>query len=116
MPAHFELAFGLRDLEDRDPGSIGEPATILGGIQVRGSIDLVERHRSRDVFRIIDHKTGKAPERKQPYVGGGATLQPLLYALAAREILGAEPESGALFFCTQRGNFEYLPVKSMNPP
>ena len=43
-------------------------------------------------------------------MGGGATLQPLVYALAAREILGADTESGALFFCTQRGNFEYLPV------
>jgi CRISPR/Cas system-associated exonuclease Cas4 (RecB family) len=110
VPAHFELAFGLRELDGRDPASTKEQVAILNGIRVRGSIDLVERHCSRNLIRIVDHKTGKAPERKQPRVGGGATLQPLIYALAAREILGAEVESGALFFCTQRGNFEYLPV------
>jgi RecB family exonuclease len=110
-PSHFELAFGLRGESDRDPHSVEEPTLILGGIKVRGSIDLVERHRSRNAFRIIDHKTGKAPDRRQLSVGGGSALQPLLYALAAREILGGEPESGALFFCTQRGNYEYLPVQ-----
>jgi CRISPR/Cas system-associated exonuclease Cas4 (RecB family) len=110
IPAHFELAFGLSDEEGRDPASTSSPASILGGIQVRGSIDLVERRRSRNLYRIIDHKTGKAPERKQSVVGGGASLQPLLYALAAHEILGEPVESGALFFCTQRGNFEHLPV------
>jgi CRISPR/Cas system-associated exonuclease Cas4 (RecB family) len=111
VPAYFELAFGLRELDGRDPASTKEPVAILNGIRVRGSIDLVERHCSRNLIRIVDHKTGKAPERKQPRVGGGATLQPLIYALAAREILGAEPDSGALFYCTQRGNFEYLPVQ-----
>ena len=111
IPSYFELAFGLRGDGDRDEHSVDEPARILGGIKVRGSIDLVERHRSRNVFRVIDHKTGKPPDRKQLSVGGGSTLQPLLYALAAREILGLEPESGALFFCTQRGNYEYLPVQ-----
>jgi ATP-dependent helicase/DNAse subunit B len=110
IPAHFELAFGLRDESGRDPASTPEPATILGGVQVKGSIDLVERHRTRGVYRIVDHKTGKPPDRKQPVVGGGTALQPLLYALAAGEILGGGTESGALFFCTQRGNFEYIPV------
>jgi ATP-dependent helicase/nuclease subunit B len=111
VPAHFELAFGLSDIAGRDPSSRPESVTILGGIKVRGSIDLVERSRARGILRIVDHKTGKAPERKQPVVGGGATLQPLLYALAAREVLGAETESGALFYCTQRGNYEKLPVQ-----
>jgi ATP-dependent helicase/nuclease subunit B len=115
MPTHFELAFGLRNLEGRDAASTHDPAVILGGLRVAGSIDLVERHRTRNVFRVIDHKTGKAPERKQPFVGGGATLQPLVYALAAAEILGAPAESGALFYCTQRGNFEFLPVQVHEP-
>ena len=46
-PIHFEFAFGaprLRDA-DHDPSSIAEPVALAGDALVRGSIDLVERHR-----------------------------------------------------------------------
>ena len=39
-------------------------------------------------------------------MGGGNSLQPLLYALAAEKILGAsEVTEGRLYFCTSRGGF-----------
>jgi CRISPR/Cas system-associated exonuclease Cas4 (RecB family) len=38
-------------------------------------------------------------------VGGGAVLQPVLYGMALESLLGAQIESGRLFFCTQRGGY-----------
>ena len=84
--------------------------SILNGIRLRGSIDLVEKHASRDVLRVTDHKTGKAPQNRPQYVGGGAILQPLLYALAAEQLLGQPVESGNLYFCTQRGDFSQVAI------
>lgn len=111
-PVHFELAFGLRryDRDRYDAASIVDPAVLTTGTQVRGSIDLVERHRTRDVLRITDHKTGRPPEKEPVFVGGGAVMQPALYALAVESMLGATVESGRLFHCTQRGGFAEYPV------
>ena len=109
-PIHFELAFGLAHDDHRDPQSVKQEAVILNGIRLRGSIDLVERHATRNVLRVTDHKTGKAPASRPQYVGGGAILQPLLYALAAEQLLGQPVESGGLFFCTQRGDFSQVTI------
>ena len=109
-PIHFELAFGLALDEHRDPQSRKQEAVILKDIRLRGSIDLVERHATRNVLRVTDHKTGKAPLNRPQHVGGGAILQPLLYALAAEELLGQPVESGALYFCTQRGDFSQVTI------
>jgi CRISPR/Cas system-associated exonuclease Cas4 (RecB family) len=79
-------------------------------VRLRGSIDLIERHATRNVLRITDHKTGKAPQNRPQYVGGGAMLQPLLYALAAEMLLGQSVESGRLFYCTQRGDFSAVDI------
>ncbi len=70
----------------------------------------MERHATRNVLRVTDHKTGKAPENRPQYVGGGAILQPLLYALAAEQLLEQPVESGGLFFCTQRGDFSQVTI------
>jgi len=106
MPARFEFAFGLKEHTDhRDPSSTSDEALILDGVRVRGSIDLVERHMERDALRITDHKTGKRPERQPTFVGGGAVLQPVLYALAAEQLLNATVESSRLSYCTQRGDY-----------
>ena len=109
-PIYFELAFGLPHDEHRDPQSVKEEAVIFKNIRLRGSIDLVERHSTRNVLRVTDHKTGKAPASRPQYVGGGAILQPLLYALAAEQLLGKTVESGGLFFCTQRGDFSQVTI------
>jgi len=106
LPLHFELGFGLPRDNRRDPSSTPDEAILGGGVRLRGSIDLVERHSTRGTLRVVDHKTGKAPERPPVWVGGGASLQPLLYALSAEVILGATVESAQLSYCTQRGNYQ----------
>jgi ATP-dependent helicase/nuclease subunit B len=110
LPLHFEFAFGLAASQHRDPQSTGNEATILDGIRLRGAIDLIEKHTTRNVLRVTDHKTGKAPQNRPQYVGGGAILQPLLYALAAEQLLQQPVESGSLFFCTQRGDFSTIGI------
>ncbi len=106
LPIHFELGFGLKPDARRDPASTEAEIVILNGVRLRGSIDLVERRQIRGALRVIDHKTGKAPDRPPVYVGGGLALQPLLYALAAEGMLGAPVESSELSYCTQRGNYQ----------
>src|SRR5207244_2451431 len=94
QPIHYEFAFGLSSDDDaeRDPESRKEAAVIVGGARVRGSIDLVEQHRTRGVLRITDHKTGKAPADMPALIGGGALLQPVLYGLAVEQLLGKPAE------------------------
>lgn len=110
LPLHFEFGFGLALDEHRDPQSTKEEAIILDGIRLRGSIDLVERHLHRNTLRVTDHKTGRALLNRPQHVGGGAILQPLLYALAAEKLLGATVECGSLYFCTQRGDFSEMSI------
>ena len=110
LPEHFEFGFGLPTGQDRDPSSTAEEARILDDVHLRGSIDLIERHATRNTLRITDHKTGKAPQNRPQYVGGGAMLQPLLYAMAAETLLGESVESGRLFYCTQRGDFSTVDI------
>jgi RecB family exonuclease len=109
-PVHFEFAFGLEHGKERDAASVDQPAEILDGVRLRGSIDLVERNRARGVLRITDHKTGKPPDQDPVCVGGGKFLQPMLYALAAQKLLGEPVESGRLFYSTQRGNFKPITI------
>ena len=104
-PERFELSFGLAERAQADPASSREPVAVAGGLRLRGSIDLIERH-PRGVLRVTDHKTGKTLADKAVVVGGGATLQPLLYALATERILDAPVESGRLYYCTSAGGFE----------
>jgi CRISPR/Cas system-associated exonuclease Cas4 (RecB family) len=110
LPLHFEFGFGLPPDPHRDPASTNQEAVILDGIRIRGSIDLVERHSATGTLRVTDHKTGKPPKDRPQYVGGGAILQPLLYAHAAETLLGQSVESGRLFYCTQRGDFSSIDI------
>jgi CRISPR/Cas system-associated exonuclease Cas4 (RecB family) len=110
IPEHFEYAFGLCAGAGRDPASTAEEAILKEGVRLRGSIDLVERHATRGVLRVTDHKTGKSPENPPAYVGGGLFLQPLLYGLAASQLLGSEVESGRLLYATQRGEYKYAQI------
>jgi ATP-dependent helicase/nuclease subunit B len=98
-PLQFELAFG-------DP-----PLALAEGVNLRGRIDLVEKHVTRDAFRVTDHKTGKRPDTIPRWVGGGRSLQPLLYGLAAEQLLGAPVEAGRLLYATQRGGYTPVEIK-----
>lgn len=106
-PAHFEFAFGLsRDpASERDAASVKD-AAVVDGFRICGSIDLIERHRSNGALRITDHKTGKPPQKEPAFVGGGAVLQPVLYAFASEMLFGETVEGSRLFYCTHRGGFK----------
>jgi CRISPR/Cas system-associated exonuclease Cas4 (RecB family) len=105
IPQRFEYAFGLRHDESRDLRSTQEEAVILDGFRLRGSIDLIEQQAGTGKLRITDHKTGKPPEQHPVSIGGGASLQPVLYSLAVEQLLNAHVESGRLYYATQRGNY-----------
>jgi CRISPR/Cas system-associated exonuclease Cas4 (RecB family) len=109
LPAHFEYSFGMQPDELRDPESTHAEAVLDGGVRLRGAIDLIEKHPVRGTLRITDHKTGKPPQELPMYVGGGALLQPLAYAMAAESLLGASAEVSRLSYCTQRGGYREIP-------
>ncbi len=104
-PERFELAFGLSDRSQADPASVESPIALAGGLSLRGSIDLVERGRN-GTLRVTDHKTGRVRAEKKLVIGGGKTLQPVLYALAVERILKEPVESGRLYYCTAAGGYE----------
>jgi hypothetical protein len=114
VPRHFELSFGLelrRSERPADPRSVPGAVGLDCGVQLRGSIDLAERHRSA-LMRITDHKTGKPDAKPDQIIAGGTALQPLFYALAAEKLFDGEAEisCGRLYFCTSRGGFTTLEV------
>ena len=104
LPALFEFSFGLND-EGRDPRSLPDAVTVDGRFLLRGSVDLVERHRQFDVLRITDHKTGRNRSNPDLIVGGGGVLQPVLYSMAIEQGLGRKVIEGRLFYCTTAGGF-----------
>jgi ATP-dependent helicase/nuclease subunit B len=104
-PDRFELGFGLIDRSQADPASVAEPIELEIGLKLRGSIDLVERGADRSL-RVTDHKTGRVRANRDVMIGGGKTLQPVLYALAAERILGEPIEAGRLYYCTAAGGYE----------
>jgi len=110
VPWRFELAFGLAERHARDPHSRPEPVALDCGIQLRGSIDLVER-RGDGALRATDHKTGRERVALGEVVAGGEALQPVLYALALEELFpGARVEGGRLYYCTAAGRFGEVSV------
>ncbi len=105
-PWRFELAFGLRSRRGRDPASQKEAVPLDCGIKLRGAIDLVEKSTTGAV-RATDHKTGKVRAEPGAVIGGGETLQPVLYALAVEKLLvDQRVEGGRLYYCTAEGRFE----------
>jgi ATP-dependent helicase/nuclease subunit B len=109
VPWYFELSFGLEHRPQRrqaDPQSVPGAVDLDCGIQLRGSIDLVECHPA-GMARVTDHKTGKADAKAAQLIDGGRSLQPLLYALAAEKLFArqAKISSGRLYFCTSAGGF-----------
>ena len=105
LPKHFEFGFGAVPGE-RDASSIRDEVTLEGGFRLRGAIDLIEEHRATKVLRVTDHKTGRRPERiERVIIGGGAVLQPVLYAMAMEAALGRPVSHGRLFYCTSAGGY-----------
>ncbi|HKC56971.1 MAG TPA: PD-(D/E)XK nuclease family protein, partial [Vicinamibacterales bacterium] len=109
-PARFEFAFG-RVPGLRDATSLGEDVVLEGGFRLRGAIDLIETHRQTKVLRVTDHKTGRKPDKiEKTIVGGGAVLQPVLYAMVVERALNTPVSCGRLFYCTAAGSFFEHPI------
>ena len=104
VPIWFEWSFGLRDA-GRDPNSRPEPVSIDGRFPLHGSIDLVEERRTTGELRVTDHKTGKYRGKDHMVVGGGAVLQPVLYALALETALERPAVEGRLYYATIDGGY-----------
>jgi ATP-dependent helicase/nuclease subunit B len=104
-PERFELAFGLAARRQADPASVAAAVPLAAGINLRGSIDLIERGPDARL-RVTDHKTGRVRTEKNLLIGGGKSLQPLLYALAAEQILQEPIAAGRLYYCTAAGGYE----------
>jgi len=106
-PERFEFAFGLADTFERDEHSTPTPALVDQRFLLRGSVDLIERHRQTRLLRVTDYKTGRNRTRSgQTMVDGGRVLQPVLYGLALESVMPGEAVvAGRLFFCTSLGNF-----------
>ena len=113
-PAHFELSFGLA--HDRrgqqDARSAEKPLDLDCGIKLRGSIDLVERRERDGWLRATDHKSGKVRADDTTVIGGGKTLQPVLYALALEKLFGPDATvwGGRLYYCTSAGDYTSVPI------
>jgi hypothetical protein len=107
-PERFEFAFGLDDTAGRDEHSTRNTARIGPQFQLRGAIDLIERHRQTRLLRVTDHKTGRNyTKRGETIVQGGRVLQPVIYAMALEALWPNEQVySGRLFFCTSAGQFD----------
>jgi ATP-dependent helicase/nuclease subunit B len=104
LPLWFEWSFGLRDA-GRDPDSRPEPVAIDGRFPLHGSIDLVEERRGTGELRVTDHKTGRYRGKDHMIVGGGAVLQPVLYALALETALERPAVEGRLYYATSDGGY-----------
>jgi CRISPR/Cas system-associated exonuclease Cas4 (RecB family) len=105
LPKYFEYGFGTVPGE-RDAHSRPEAVTLPGGFLLKGAIDLIEEHRQTKVLRLTDHKTGRKPDRiDKVIIGGGAVLQPVLYAMAVEAALDQPVYCGRLFYCTSAGSF-----------
>jgi ATP-dependent helicase/nuclease subunit B len=105
LPLHFELSFGLPLDAAHDPASVPDPVRIDGRFLLRGAVDLVERRAVTGQLRVTDHKTGRNRTATSLVVGGGATLQPVLYGLAIEQVFGQPVTQSRLSFATTAGGF-----------
>jgi ATP-dependent helicase/nuclease subunit B len=108
-PFHFEFSFGMPLDADHDPASVREPVVLASAdgrqFRLRGAVDLIERNALTGALRVTDHKTGK--NRTTPYlvVGGGATLQPVIYGLVVEQVFQRSVSQSRLYFSTTVGGF-----------
>ena len=92
VPEFFETSFGQSKHVDPAASAIEQPLTFPVGketIRVSGRIDRIDTGiaAGKNVFNILDYKTGKALRFDHAAVKRGTTLQLPLYALAAMELL-----------------------------
>jgi ATP-dependent helicase/nuclease subunit B len=109
-PSYFELSFGLKDRREQDAVSKDEAVMLDAGIQLRGSIDLVEKD-DAGRLRATDYKTGKVRAKKGDVIASGEILQPVLYALTIEKLFpGTTVKEGRLYYCTAAGDFTKVDI------
>jgi hypothetical protein len=92
-----ELTFGDTDgavaAAGDPPWDPTVPVEITGTkVRVKGSIDRLDLTATGNAVRVSDYKTGVEPKRADRIVlGGGAELQRVIYAMAARQLLPDNP-------------------------
>ncbi len=84
VPAHFEVSFGMEPLPVSDPLSTREPFTLeseTAPIRFKGKIDRIDisEKDGRDLYSIVDYKTGKNAPKTSGIING-ESLQVPLYA------------------------------------
>ncbi|MGH9162650.1 MAG: PD-(D/E)XK nuclease family protein, partial [Vicinamibacteraceae bacterium] len=104
-PAYFELSFGLPLDREHDAASVREPVSLNQRFLMRGAVDLIEQRVGSAGLRVTDHKTGKSPASTWLVVGGGATLQPVVYGTVIEQVLQQRVLESRLFFATAQGGF-----------
>ena len=109
LPELIEFAFGFTVEEGRDRASTPQAATLTGGFQVHGVVDLVEKNAAGE-WRITDHKTGKNRILEGMVVGGGEVLQPTLYSLSIEALRHVSVKEARLSFCTAVGAYSQRTV------
>lgn len=97
-PLPPELAFGKLPREQDDPAAARKPLVLGEGERqtvVWGRIDRVDRGRAgdKDVFTVIDYKTGRRPTLKLDALQSGHGLQLPLYLLAVKRLGLAGPDA-----------------------
>ncbi len=108
-PIHFEFSFGMPLDDEHDVASVREPIELAAPdgrrFRLRGAIDVIERSPLTGALRVTDHKTGK--NRTTPYlvVGGGATLQPVIYGMVVEQVFQQSVSQSRLYFATTVGGF-----------
>jgi hypothetical protein len=92
-----ELAFGWEEHNTEPVADLLWPPSaqviIPGtGIRIRGKIDRLDFNRVHNGVRVTDYKTGAEPPKANEIVlGGGAELQRVLDAIAARQLVPDNP-------------------------
>lgn len=69
------------------------------------------KHSQGGKLRVIDLKTGMVRAQENFLIGGGETLQPVLYAMAVEDFLGAPVVQSSLEYCTLRGGFNSVTLQ-----
>ena len=124
-PTHFEVSFGQELRPGADPLATSDPLVLKQGtheLRLAGRIDRIDvgRVAGRQVFSIIDYKSGKkvTPPGKNA-VPDGTALQLELYALAAEQVLfggDAAALDAGYWFCRDGGYRKWISAAEVSAP